>query len=110
MDPLFTYAQLDFKMLIGLKITLAVFFFLCLLNMPYGYYQLIRFIALVGFAMLAYNTNEQGQRTETVIYVCLAILFQPFIKIALGKRLWNTVDLVVGIGLIASFFLKKKAK
>jgi uncharacterized tellurite resistance protein B-like protein len=29
---------------------------------------------LVGFALLAYKANEQGQKTEVVIYVCLGIL------------------------------------
>ena len=97
-------------MITGLKIALAVLFFLCLLDMPYGYYQLVRFVALVGFAILAYNANEQGQKTEAIIYVCLAILFQPLIKIALGRDIWNVVDVVVGIGLILSLFIKPKAK
>ena len=74
--------------------------------MPYGYYQLIRFIALVGFAILAYKANEQGQKTEAIIYVCLAILFQPLIKIALGREIWNVVDVIVGIGLIVSIFIQ----
>lgn len=32
-----------------IKIVLAVLFFLCLLKMPYGYYELVRYLALVGF-------------------------------------------------------------
>lgn len=78
--------------------------------MPYGFYQLVRFVALAGFAILAYKANEQGQKTEAIIYVCLAILFQPLVKIALGRELWNVVDIVVGIGLILSLFIKPKAK
>ena len=31
------------------------------------------------------NANEQGYKREAIIYVCLAILFQPLIKIALGR-------------------------
>ena len=76
--------------------------------MPYGYYQLVRFAALIGFAILAYTANEQGQKTEAIVYVCLAILFQPLFKIALGRELWNVVDVIVGIGLIASIFIKHK--
>ena len=97
-------------MITGLKIALAVLFFLCLLDMPYGFYQLVRFVALAGFAILAYKATEQGQKTEAIIYVCLAILFQPLVKIALGRELWNVVDIVVGIGLILSLFIKPKAK
>ena len=89
-----------------IKIILAVLFFVCLFNMPYGYFQLVRFAALVGFAILAYNSNEQGHKTEVIIYVCLGILFQPFFKIALGRQIWNMVDVVVGIALIVSLFIR----
>ena len=90
----------------AIKIVLAILFFLCLANMPYGYYQLVRFVALVGFAILAYKANDQGQKTEAIIYVCLAILFQPLIKIALGREIWNVVDVIVGVGLIISIFIR----
>jgi hypothetical protein len=43
-----------------------------------------------------------------IIYVALAILFQPFFKIALGRELWNIVDGIVGIGLIVSLVKKSK--
>lgn len=91
---------------IAIKIFLSVLFFLCLLDMPYGYFQIVRFAALVGFAILAYNANEQGHKREVIIYICLAILFQPLIKIALGRQLWNVIDVIVGIGLIASIFMR----
>lgn len=66
----------------AIKIILAILFFLCLADMPYGYYQLVRFVALVGFAILAYKANERGRKTEAIINVCLGILFQPLVKIA----------------------------
>ena len=100
--------QADIKMLTLIKLILAVLFFVCLLDMPYGYYQLVRFAALIGFAILAYTASEQGQKTEAIVYVSLAILFQPLIKIALGRQLWNVVDVVVGIGLLISIFIKPK--
>jgi len=89
-----------------LKIILAILFFICLADMPYGYFQIVRFGALVGFALLAYNANEQGHKREVLIYVCLAILFQPFFKIALGRQFWNIIDVIVGIGLIVSIFMR----
>lgn len=62
-----------------IKIILAIFLFICLADMPYGYYQFVRFIALIGFAVLAYQANEQDKQTEMIIYGSLALLFQPFI-------------------------------
>ena len=94
-------------MIKAIKICLASLMFLCLLDMPYGFYQLVRFMALVGFGILAFRANEKNNNTELMIYGALALLFQPFIKIALGREIWNIIDLIVGIGLIASLFINK---
>jgi hypothetical protein len=91
-----------------IKIVLAILFFLCLADMPYGFYQFVRFAGLVGFVILAYQANQQGRQTEMIIYGGLALLFQPFFKIALGRERWNIVDVVVGIGLLISIFMKPK--
>jgi hypothetical protein len=75
--------------------------------MPYGYYQFTRFTAMTLFSYLAYCSNEQNKKQEVFIYIGLALLFQPFIKIALGRLIWNIVDLIVGISLIISLFQRK---
>lgn len=94
-------------MMIIIKLILAILLFLCLVDMPYGYYQLVRFVALVGFGILAFKANEQDKKTEMIIYGGLALLFQPFFKIALGREIWNIVDVIVGIGLIASLIMNR---
>ena len=87
-----------------IKIVLVVLLFACLFNFPYGYYQFVRFAALIGFGYLAYDANEKGYKNEVFVYIVLAILFQPFFKIALGRTLWNIVDVLVAIGLLLSLF------
>ena len=87
-----------------IKLTLSILFLLCLVHLPYGYYQIIRFCALLGFSLLAYFSFENKQNTAAIIYVGLAILFQPIFKIALGRAIWNIVDVIVAIGLISSIF------
>lgn len=76
--------------------------------MPYAYYELIRLIALLGFGVLAYQAYHQKRQAEMLIYIFLALLFQPFFKIALGRALWNVVDVIVGLYLLISIFLKTK--
>ena len=90
-----------------IKIVLAILMFLCLLDLPYGFYQFVRFVALIGFGILAYKANEQNHKTEMIIYGGLALLFQPFFKIALGREMWNIVDVIVGIGLIGSLIMNR---
>ncbi len=89
-----------------LKVTLSILFFLCLVDMPYGFYLFVRFAGLIVFAILAYQANLQGRQAEMIIYGGLALLFQPFFKIALGRHIWNILDVVIGIGLLLSIFIK----
>ncbi len=92
----------------SIKVILSILFFLCLADMPYGYYQFVRFAGLVGFVILAYQSIQLGRQTEMIIYGGLALLFQPFFKIALGREIWNIVDLVVGVGLLISIFMSSR--
>ena len=93
-----------------IKIILAVLLLLCLLDMPYGFYQFVRFTAMVGFGYLGYSAKEQNSKNEMFMYFALAILFQPFIKIALGRTIWNILDLIVSIGLLISVIKDSKNK
>ena len=92
-----------------IKIVLAILFFLCLADMPYGFYQFVRFAGLIGFAILAYQAHEQGRQTEMIIYICLAVLFQPLFKISLGREIWNVIDVVVGLALLVTIFINPKS-
>jgi len=89
-----------------IKLVLSILLFICLLDMPYGYYQLVRVLALVGFGYLAFQAKKNENEKEMFIYGGLALLFQPFLKIPLGRELWNIVDILVGLGLIISLFGK----
>ena len=84
----------------GVTILIAILLFLCILDMPYGYYELVRFISFLGFSYLAYINNERGNTFQTFLFAALALLFQPFMKIALGRLIWNIVDIVVGVYLL----------
>ncbi len=86
-----------------IKLIMAIAMLICLLPMPYGYYQMVRLGSALGFIYLAYNLKS-GESNMLLVYIGLAILFQPIIKISLGRTLWNIVDLVVGIWLILSVY------
>ena len=92
----------------AIKIVLIILFLLCLLDMPYGYFQIVRFAGLLGFGILAYGANESKQKELAIVFIGLALLFQPFIKIEIGRQIWNIVDIVVSIFLIATIFIDRK--
>ena len=92
----------------AIKIILIILFLLCLLDMPYGYFQIVRFAGLLGFGILAFQANESKQKELAIVFIGLALLFQPFFKIALGRQIWNIVDVIVSIFLIATIFIDRQ--
>lgn len=94
----------------AIKIILTLMLFTCLLDMPYGYYQLVRFTAMDVFGYLAFISFERQERAAGYVYVLLALLFQPFFKVALGRELWNVVDVVVGVGLVATLLVNVRGR
>ena len=92
------------------KIILAVLLLLCLADMPYGYYNLIRFISTFVFAYYACEYYKANKNVHGIVFLALAILFQPFMKFTLGREMWNMVDVVVAIGLIYLAFHERKNK
>ena len=80
--------------LMGIIVLLLI---LCLFDMPYGYYEFTRFIAMTVFSYLAYDAFKAGNKDRMFVLIALAVLFQPFIKIALGRVIWNIVDVLVAM-------------
>ena len=68
---------------------LAAVLLICLAPMPYGYYTLVRFLATVVFGIYAYRCYMVKKEGMTWVFVTLALLFQPFAKVALGRDIWN---------------------
>ena len=87
---------------------LSILLLLCLLPMPYGYYMLVRFVSMVAFGVMAYRYYTQSKVALTVTFASLALLFQPFIKIALGRTIWNVVDVMVAILLVLLWMKERK--
>ena len=92
------------------KIVLAILLFVCLANMPYGYYQLIRIISTILFCYFSWYHFNLNENLYAIPFLFLAVLFQPFLKIALGRELWNIVDVIVGVFLIVNVFVSNKIK
>ena len=92
-----------------LKLFLIVLLLLCLAPMPYGYYQLVRFVAMVVFVIMAYEYYEKKQMPLAITFGALAMLFQPFIKVALGRTMWNIVDVIVAV-LLVGLYIKELSK
>lgn len=84
------------------KIIISILFVVCLFKMPYGYFQLVRFAGMASFIWFAYLDNEKNDKSLVILWVCSAILINPFIKILLGRTIWNIVDIVWALIILAT--------
>lgn len=85
----------------------AALLLLCLIPFPYGVYTLVRFIMMILGGFLAYHYYSNDKKVLAIVFGSIAFLFQPFIKLALGRELWMVVDVVVALFLIVLTVKKK---
>lgn len=88
-----------------IPLLLSVLLLLCLAPMSYGFFQLVRFVAMVVFGVMAFQYYNQKKEQLAITFGALALLFQPFFKVALGRGLWNLIDVVVAILLIVLYLI-----
>jgi len=66
------FLQTKFQTMNGLNNILnpiiAVLLLLCLANMPYGYYALVRFVSMVAFSVMAYQYWNKKQQSLAVAF------------------------------------------
>lgn len=100
----------NIRPLTWIKLGIIAIMILCLLPMPYGFYNLVRFVSMIGFAILAYSAFNEGRKPLAITYGCLALMFQPFIKLVLGREVWNFVDILVAIFLLIVIIKNRELK
>ncbi len=89
----------------------VTFLFLAMFSgWPYGFYTLLRLVVFgttVYLTWLAYRIEKQ-----TWSWICgfIALVFNPFIPLHLGRDLWVAVDLLVAAFLLISIFAFKLPK
>ena len=101
------------------RITLIILLIGCLLDMPYGYYTLVRLCGFVGFIYLLYQDYIEKRFPLVIFETICAITFNPIIKVVLKRDEWVYVDVIIAsilmLTLVYTFIsdkvlLKKKMK
>ncbi|MDG4945770.1 hypothetical protein NMK71_05030 [Weeksellaceae bacterium KMM 9713] len=93
-----------------IKVGMIVLLLLCFFRWSYGFYEFVRFATMAGFLYLSFLRYDRIKKIDKTIfiYIMIALLFQPFYKIALGRFLWNLVDLLVACFLAYEIMNKRK--
>lgn len=92
------------------KIILAFLLFLCLFDMPYWYYQVIRIFGTIGLVYLAWFDYKLNIKLMPLIFGVGAILFNPIIKISFDRDAWQVIDVLFTVILILSLMFEKLLK
>ncbi len=71
---------------------------------------MVRFMAMGVFAWKAFTFSKEHNETMTFCFLLLALLFQPFVKISIGRILWNIIDIVVSVYLIVNYIKEMNSK
>ncbi len=73
-------------------LTIAVFF-----KMPYGYYQLMRFVVCGVAGFCAYKAYEGRKQPWLFLAGFVALLFNPFVPIRFDRDTWRVLDFITAI-------------
>lgn len=89
-----------------IKGIIVVLLLICLIDADYGFYQAMRTLVSFGFAFLTYDYYKSGDKTNAIVFLCLLILFQPLMKIGLGRGIWIVVDIATAVFLLYQILAK----
>lgn len=92
----------------AIKIFVAVMLLTTAFSMPEDYYRLVSFVVFVAFSILAYNSHVNKKLVEMLTYLGLIIILQPFYVFDISRENYIIINMVIGIGLIVSLFIKPK--
>jgi len=65
------------------------------LNLPYGFYELLRITITIISIYLSYYFYSIDSMVIFVLFVLVAILFNPIMVIHFEKDIWRIIDLAV---------------
>jgi multisubunit Na+/H+ antiporter MnhF subunit len=92
-------------------IVVAAALLIAMMRLPYGYYTFNRILAC-GFctliAVLSFRETGAAGKTWAVVFIIVAIAFNPFIPLRLSRFTWPYLDLVAAIALGAHLLFARQ--
>jgi hypothetical protein len=84
---------------------------IAILSLPYFYYQLMRWAICGSAAYIAYQYyKEKGCSFLTVLFIVIAIVYNPIEPIHLFKEAWIVINIITVIIFIYGWVQAKKNK
>ena len=64
---------------------------------PYGYYIFLRWITCIASILVAFQAFEKNINWAKVVFIIVAILFNPLAPIYLSRNTWIPIDIITAI-------------
>jgi len=78
--------------------------------LPYGYYQLLRFVVCGVGVYVAYTAYNWQKMWAMWLFAFIAVLFNPLIPIHLSREIWQPIDAVCALLFATVAFVLRKPK
>ena len=78
-----------------------------LVDLPYGYYQLLRFVVCGMSVYIAFTAYNWQKMWAVWLFGFIAVLFNPLIPIHLSREIWQPIDVICAILFAVSIFVLK---
>lgn len=77
-----------------------------LLPLPYGYFMFLRLAITAAAAYVAYENFNKDTPVWGIVFIGVALLFNPFYTVHFDKGLWAVIDIAVA----ALFFINSRVE
>jgi len=89
----------------------AMMLFVAIAELPYGYYQILRWVVCGSAVYIAYMAYRWDKIWATWIFAFIAALFNPIIPVHLTKEIWRPIDIICAVLFALSpIFLKEPSQ
>jgi len=79
-------------------IILSIFMlFGAIVEWPYGYYTFLRWIICIASILVIFQAFEKNIDWAKIIFIVIAILFNPLAPIYLSRSTWIPLDIITAI-------------
>ena len=80
----------------------AILLFIAVLNLPYGYYEMLRVVITIFAIFFAFKLNAIKQNGLMIVMIAIIILFNPISPMHLDKGSWMLLDIISAIVFLVS--------
>lgn len=71
-------------------------------NLPYSYYEMLRWLVTIACFALAFSATQTGRLVWLVLAIPAAIIWNPFFGLTMAKSSWLVFNLIAGAALIGA--------